>query len=341
MKFVYLAYGLRCAANVAIPGFQEEHSDEASDDRFSDLSLTVSSTLPYGAPACEKLPRRVCYQKTLPVDPTDSTYAVSVLGNEQYFELAYSDGAKFLVDESGGAVWAYCPGTMSLDYFVTYIRGPVMGFVLRRRGRLALHASAVKIGDYAVVLCGESQSGKSTVAAALALRKNSVLSEDITAIEFSDGTIYAVPGHSQVGLWPDMTKTLFGSETALPRFTASWDKRVLDLHRTTGGFDSKARPIAAIYVLGPRDPDSAAPFAYHLEGRAAFFELLQNTYMNWLLTPDQRRSEFDDLARLVATVPVRRLVPHEQPERLAKLCDLIVTDTRGRSGSNGELAQCP
>jgi hypothetical protein len=36
--------------------------------------------------------------------------------------------------------------------------------------------------------------------------------------------------------------------------------------------------------------------------------------------------EFDTLARLVRNVPVRRIIPHTDPQRIDLLCELILAD---------------
>jgi len=66
--------------------------------------------------------------------------------------------------------------------------------------------------------------------------------------------------------------------------------------------------------------------------RDALVELVQNTYMNWLLDRSQRAAELDALTTLVRRVPVRRIVPHADPERLGALCELIVADAERVSG---------
>src|SRR6185437_9393951 len=58
--------------------------------------------------------------------------------------------------------------------------------------------------------------------------------------------------------------------------------------------------------------------------REALLELVQNTYMNWLLDRDQRAAEFEVLCKIVQQVPVRRIIPHADPARLGALCDLIL-----------------
>jgi hypothetical protein len=68
-------------------------------------------------------------------------------------------------------------------------------------------------------------------------------------------------------------------------------------------------------------------------------ELVQNTYMNWLLDRSQRAAEFELLAHLVSGIPVRRIVPHRDPTRLGELCDLIVADARRLFASQMAAAQ--
>jgi hypothetical protein len=48
--------------------------------------------------------------------------------------------------------------------------------------------------------------------------------------------------------------------------------------------------------------------------------------MNWLLDRQQRAVEFDTLARLVRSVPIRRIVPSTDPQKINLLCELILKD---------------
>src|SRR5260370_38047247 len=102
-----------------------------------------------------------------------------------------------------------------------------MGFILRWGGVTGLHARGVRLGGRAIVLCGESQAGKSTTAAALALEATPVLCEDVTVIKLSGHTYCVEPGYAQVRLWPDAVVTLFGTAGALPRLMPSWENSVL------------------------------------------------------------------------------------------------------------------
>jgi hypothetical protein len=58
----------------------------------------------------------------------------------------------------------------------------------------------------------------------------------------------------------------------------------------------------------------------------ALLALVADTYANKILDREMRAREFAVLGRLVTTVPVRQVYPHEDPSRLAELCRVIRKD---------------
>jgi len=318
--YSYRAYGLEIQSNSTISGF----SADIAPVEQCDVSLEISPEPPAWFLDSKPCDSAIRYKQTAVPETADPAYALTVWDAEQFFELAYSDGARFVIDGSARRVWGQCP-PLTIDDLGVYLRGPVMGFVLRRRGVASLHACAVSLSGKSVVLCGPSECGKSTTAAALALRGVPVLCDDITALGETGGKFYVEPGYPRICLWPDVVERLLGRPNALPRLTGTWEKCFLPLDGTKARFEEKRQPIRVVYLLAPRVSDSRAPWIEELSTPQALLELVQNTYMNWLLDRERRASEFDVLTRLVTEVPIRKIVPHVDPQRISALCALIIS----------------
>ena len=321
MSYSYRAYGLNLVSNLAIRGIGAERTDSRKPDLVLELGFE-----PEWARAATHLPSSIHHSKPAIPESADPAFSLSVRGSGQFFELAYSDGTRFVVDAETRRLCGTWLPPLTVEDLSIYLLGPAMGFILRQRNILALHASTASIAGQAVVLCGDSEAGKSTTAAALALRGIPVLAEDVSPIEEEAGTFYVESGYPRICLWPSAVDTLFGSPDALPRLTPTWEKRFLALDGVRAKFEPERQPLGAIYLLGPRTPEGDAPRIEALGKREALLQLVQNTYMNWLLDRTQRAAELDTLARIVGCVPVRRVVPHCDPARVGALCDLIVLD---------------
>ena len=274
------------------------------------------------------LPGRILSHQSEPPGAADPSFILTEHGEAEGFELSYSDGTRFVVDGAAAHVWGTYQTPLTAEDMATYFLGPVLGFLLRRRNITCLHASGVEIRGRAVCFCGEAGYGKSTTAAALALRGLPVLAEDIVALEESGGKFHAVPGYPRVCLWPESVSMLLGRNDALPQLTPVWEKCYLELDGQRGKFATAKLPLGLLYLFAPRCDDPGAPRVEKLSPREALLELIQNTYMNWVLDQEQRAKEFDTLCRLVQEVPVRRIMPHSKPEKLADLRELILKNTQ-------------
>ena len=321
MDLLYRAYGLSISSNTPILGLLP---DPARRER-TDLTLEIGDE-PEWVSRALRLPS-FCYHQ-LPAEPLteDPAFIVTALGAMEFFELTYTDGTRFVVDAAGTRVWGTWAPPLVFEDLATYLLGPVMGFVLRRRGVTPLHASAVSVAGHAIVLTGAAQAGKSTTAAAIALRGVPVLCEDVSALKESTGGFSIEPAYPRVCVWPDAVQKLLGQEDALPRLTPNWEKRFLPLDGVQAKFEAERQPLGAVYLFSARTTQSDAPRVEEVGPREALLELVQNTYMNWLLDRKQRAEEFDLLARLVARVPVRRIVPHQDSARLGEMCELLLGD---------------
>jgi len=327
VTFHYRIYGLCLSSDSAIPGLHplpacnstpDLHGQFASEPEWVRHALTLPRSVLHTLPAC--------------AETRDPAFVLSSLGDGQFFQLDYSDGARFVTDAAATRVWGAPGPAQTLEDLATYFLGPILGYLLRRRGTTALHASAVCLDGKAIAFAGGAGSGKSTTAAAFALRGSPILCEDIAALEEEPDGFHLHAGHSRICLWPESVRILFGQSEALPLLTPTWDKRFLALDGALAVQETRDCPLGAIYLFAAR-ASANAPRIEEVSSRDVLVELVQNTYMNWLLERRQRADEFALLSRLVSQVPVRRVVPHRNPAKLGALGDLLLADAaRSLSG---------
>jgi hypothetical protein len=244
------------------------------------------------------------------------------------FWFRYADGTEFVLDRSATSIRAWWAAASTLEDTATYLLGPLLGFALRLRGVLALHASAVLIDGRAVTLIGPSGAGKSTTAAAFAGAGVPVLSDDVVAVRLIDGVAMAYPSYRLLRLWDESEKILFGTIGQLPKLTPTWDKRALPLGEEFP-FHHEPAPLGDLFLIAPRVDDGRAPYVEELRPSEAFMELLVSTYANYLLDDAMRASEMRALDAVLRGRRVRRLVPHADPSRL----DALVACVRAASAA--------
>lgn len=317
---LHVLYGLQLAANKLLPGIPDRYDSNPPDLRIWLKDLT---TLPLAFPESIE----IFHMSSNVTTSGEPNLTAGIFPDGKCSAFLYGDGARFAVEHRGREVWADWPENYTLEDACTYLVGPILGFVLRLRGTVCLHASAVAVDDRAVALVGLPGAGKSTTAAAFACSGFPVLSDDVVALADKGTEFLVQPGYPRVNLWPDSVQRLFGSEDALPRITPTWDKRYLTLGENGRRFASGPLPLGAIYILDGRDSLST-PVIEGVSGNEAFMALVANTYVNYLLDQAMRRTEFDVLSRVVSGIPVRRVRAPEEPSAILGLCEAIADDAR-------------
>jgi hypothetical protein len=323
-------YGLTVEANYPIFGLDPCTLPAAVPDLRIQLGVLPGCLEPFEAGQAPPW-----YISSLKADSGVPVLRIWGVSGGRLHRLLYADGTEFVIDSNGTRIWGWWPDTLSLEGTATYLLGPVMGLVLLLRGIVCLHASAIAVEGRAIAIAGPAEAGKSTTAAVFAGLGYPVLSDDVVTLDEHAGIFVVHPAYPLIRLWPESVEALYGSVDALPRLTPSWDKCYLDLTRDGYRFERGSLPLAAIYVLDERSTEPAAPRIEELPGRAALMSLVANTYATRLMDSGMRAHEFDLLSRVVASTPVRRVVPHAEVTNLPRLCDLILEDARVLTQSTG------
>jgi hypothetical protein len=320
LDFYYSVFGLLMHSNLALHGVVPINSTTSSPD--IELHLGIS---PYPERENLSLEEELAYVSSYSAETGEPGLRVWQVAKGEFLRIAYSDGTQFWLDRKRERLWSVWPEKLSLEDTASYLLGPILGLLLRLRGVTCLHASAVAFNERSVAFVGAAGAGKSTIAAAFARDGYGVLSDDIVALVEQEGAFHVMPAYPHLALWPDSVKMLYGSSEALPRFIPDWDKRRLDLGNQGTRFESRPLPLGAIYILGERRSDPA-PYLERVRPQSALLSLVAETYANKILDREMRANEFAVLGRLVATIPIRQVHPHENTNRLKELCNVIRED---------------
>lgn len=308
------AYGLRIEANEPVPGLPDaEFAGEA--DVYIEFGF-----IPHVSQVTE-----VVHD---PDSPAAANPFVRVTRVDGLTLFTYRDATRFAIDGSGSHVWVEWPPELTIEDATTYLLGPILGFILRLRGTVSIHASCVTLAGRGVAFVGDAGAGKSTIAAAFAADGDEVITDDVLALEPSDeGTISVFPAYPRVRLWKESAEGLFGFPESLPRIVPThptWDKRFLTLNEAA--FAESPRLLGAIYILGPREGE---PSVSTIAARDALVALIRNSYVTYLLDAAMRKRDFEVLSRVLTTVPVRTISTGEAFSDLASFRDLVRRDCAG------------
>jgi hypothetical protein len=316
LAIFYRIFGLTVQTSRSLPGVVPAEPPSYP----TDLVIEIGGASAPDFDSCRD-DQELFYTSAIQTDTGESALRIWKRRGGAFFQLDYYDGTQFWVDAQGGRIWAQWSDRSSFEDTVTYLLGPVLGFVLRIRSVTSLHASAVVCEGKALAFVGMPGAGKSTTAAAMAQRRHAVLSDDIVALSECERRYYAAPAYPYLSLWPEAADALYGRGKTLPAFSENYDKRRISLDAEA--FANEPVALRAIFVLQERIVASEAPYIETMTPREALISLVTNTYANLLLNEEMRVREFELLGRLVGAVPVLRVHAHQDAKRIGALCELI------------------
>ncbi|MDX6603070.1 MAG: hypothetical protein QOF13_2272 [Solirubrobacterales bacterium] len=214
----------------------------------------------------------------------------------------------FLLEPSSGRIVVDSPAG-DAELLEHRIVSSAICTLLSMRDDLGLHAAAVEVDARAIVFCGPSLRGKSTLARALGEAGCRLLGEDGIAIELGERGPIAHPGARGVRM----------------RSRDGDGRQRTVLLEDPGRGEAKSRPVAAVVLLGER-------------GAEFEVEPLEPARALALLTPTLIHSggrtaiaaAFQRLAALLGTVPALQISLPDDLDALPEACQKFLDVTRLR-----------
>jgi hypothetical protein len=326
----FRAYGLSLAANRRIPGLPTLAACRASVERM-DLQIWFEWIPPW-LKAILALPQTLRYVSPYLDDHGQPVLVVWMLA-DGFYRFHYKEGIDFILSRDGARIWIRWPKTIAESDILSYLLGTIMGIVLRVRGVVCLHASAVAVNRRAIVFVGNAGAGKSTTAMALGRLGYPIISDDIVPIYEDAGVTYAQSGYPRMRLRQPSLPMLSDLNSDLPPLPRNEGQGRLHFELISSGyqFQSDPLPIGALYLLADRNEDPHAPHVEPVSPLAGIMGIVANTYATRFLDKSMRSQELHELSQLMNQVAVRKVHPHQDPSRLAMLCKVILNDISSRA----------
>jgi hypothetical protein len=317
-SYRYRAHGIRIESEFVLPGLG------LSEDRLpADLMVRSSS------------------EKAEPAGPEESVVAtVDVAGrglrvcfNGHRYRLEFGEIAVMTLADHGRDLTVHT--NLANHAIVPWlVVGSPVALALAVRGHLVLHASSVRAGDDALVLCAPSGGGKSTMAALMCAAGATLISEDTSRMARVGASWNVHVGSGQLRLRhsKESVSGLFPTH----RVSDSGDERQLvDLSGDDGCFGVGALVIVTL------DRSADTTTVTEIEPLAALRLVLGSLRLQGLCDSVLLAQSFDSVATLVGDVPTRLLrVPWRgilDPALGTHALRMLANANQSEPGANGAL----
>ena len=122
--------------------------------------------------------------------------------SQDYFYIDIPEVAKFEI-ENGQSIRYQLYANANPDLVVLYLNGSILAALLHQRKQLIFHASSFVYEDQTIMICGESEAGKSSLSLAFCLETSRFLNDDISPIIFNNNQAWILPMGKKMKLWKD------------------------------------------------------------------------------------------------------------------------------------------
>lgn len=240
--------------------------------------------------------------QTVPADSGKETFRIGRVGDELVAE--WVGHATLRAHRTNGSSTLTFTDGVDPRWRAKLERGLASAMLRQLRGELTLHASAVAIGERAVLLLGASGAGKSTLAAFLARRSEiNLLADDTSPISFEADDAFVRTGDPEPWLLADARAALGLSDTDA-------GKRPVTFSSTT----AKQQKIQAIVALTYDDVDAAT--LRPLRGHAALTRLLEGTVR---FVVDEKEIQLREISQLEQLIRATQMIEMIRPRDLSRI----------------------
>lgn len=219
--------------------------------------------------------------------------------------IHFPEYADFILWDSDSRIDCRPEKDVSLHTVIHLFLDQVLPMFLSHKGCVVLHGSGIVVSNKASIFLGETQSGKSTLAASFGNEGFYLLTDDSLLIR--DGNpVMAIGGYQGLRLWPDSMNALAPNVMHSGKVAHYSDKLRLNVSHQ---FCDMYVPVENLYVLSlPQNSETSGQIAIEsLQFRERVHALLESAFRLDITDRERNAREFETLSGLAERLPMFRL----------------------------------
>lgn len=214
--------------------------------------------------------------------------------------------------------------------FEHYLQTVGLSLWLEMRGVLCIHANAIATDRGVIGVIAPSQTGKTTLTAALATRGMAMMTDDMMAIHKTTEGWKVYAGWPQVRMWPQVAQHFVKNSDNLARVHSRFEKRIVNLKDQDNiHYSDKSGLLKRLYLLERLDSSDADVVIKPVTAAESVMSLLQNSMLADAYRPLAiEESRLKKIALMLESIDVKRVVYPSGKEHLARVCESIEADVK-------------
>lgn len=207
------------------------------------------------------------------------------------------------------------------EYLKAFLLGYGMAMLHLQRGELAIHCSALAKDNRAILVAGNSGSGKSTTTTALLEAGFSLMADDVAVIKAEDGRVICYPAFPYQKLCRDVVEQKNYNPQDLIYVDEGKDKFLVPFQ---GEFDVNGKELCGIFCLC-RLSQADRLYAAEITGVAKFHACVENLFVQKLLGAERYAPAIGSRCLEIASkVPMYLLGRPEETDTVQERTDYII-----------------
>lgn len=257
--------------------------------------------------------------------PSDSFYQFAGTRDGSSY-VRWEGVGEFLISPDGGRIASRQFDAADAESFQVYLLGQALSFALVKKGFEPLHATTVVVNGEAVVLLGNSGFGKSSLAACFLAAGHRVLTDDLLVCNRRATDSGPTPVRRGSELFPRLARRFLGHAANGVAMNSGTKKLILPLEPVHSC--AVPVPLRAIYALiAPREVSRKQSIRIAaLPPRESFMAVVQNTFNSRIVHSARLERQFRQTARVVGTMPVKKVSYPRVLGQLPAVRDAILAD---------------